>query len=432
MVSRNLKVNTIAREDWFPGLKTGILSSLKTLPAIIYLLFVTLFLSAQTAPGLLDPEGPEHPAKFPPEIVSRAAVLMDAETGTVLYAKNPDEPIPPASLTKLMTIHIALNEIDAGRSSPDEIISLPQESWAVNQPPRSSLMYLAEGHIVSLRELLLGLAIPSGNDAAVAVALRFSPTVQEFVDRMNAEARRMGLKETRFVEPSGIDENNMTTAMEFTALCREYIKRHPDSLRDFHSVMELAYPRTANVAPELRSTVATWRQRNHNPLLTSFEGTDGLKTGYIDESGYNIALTAERQGTRFVAVLLGARTARLRDADGQKLLSWAFENFKTLRPDFGVIEPVRLWKGKAKFAELTIDEAPEFTVPVDRGDKLWLSTEIIDPLIAPVPDRFQVGNLILSDAQGELRRIPLLTAREYEKGNFFKRIWDSLRLFFRK
>ncbi|GHT66508.1 hypothetical protein FACS1894110_10310 [Spirochaetia bacterium] len=384
--------------------------------AIIYSLFITLSLSAQTIP----------------DIASRAAVLMDAETGMVLFTKNPDEPIPPASLTKLMTIHLALQEVNAGRASLDEIVDLPAESWAVNQLPRSSLMYLAEGQIVSLRELILGMAIPSGNDAAVAVALRFSPTVEDFVDRMNAEANRLGLKETRFVEPSGIDENNMTTAMEFASFCREYINRHPESLRDFHSVMELAYPRMDNVAPPLRSTVATWRQRNHNPLLTGFDGTDGLKTGYIDEAGYNIALTARRQDTRFIAVLLGAGAARRRDADGQKLLSWAFENFKTLRPDFGDIEPVRLWKGKAKFAELVPGEAPEFTAPADRGNNLWLSTEIADPLIAPLPANYRVGNLIISDEQGELRRIPLLTAQEYEEGNFFKRVWDSLRLFLKK
>ncbi|GHU86983.1 hypothetical protein FACS189476_01530 [Spirochaetia bacterium] len=397
---------------------------MRTLLALICSLFITLPLSAQTIPGLLDLEGPG--------IASRAAVIMDAETGTVLFAKNPDEPIPPASLTKLMTIHLVLQEVDAGRASLDEIVALPPESWEVNQPPRSSLMHLAEGQIVSLRELILGLAIPSWNDAAVAAALWFSPTVQDFVDRMNAEAGRLGLKKTHFVEPSGIDENNMTTAMEFTAFCREYIKRHPDSLRDFHSVMELAYPRAANVAPPLRSTVATWRQGNHNPLLTSFEGTDGLKTGYIDEAGYNIALTAKQRDTRFIAVLLGARTVRYRDADGQKLLSWAFENFKTLRPVLGDIEPIRLWKGKTKFAELVPGEAPEFTVPVNRGDNLWLSTEIIDPLIAPIPVNYQVGNLILSDQQGELRRIPLLTAREYGEGNFLKRLWDSVRLFFRK
>jgi D-alanyl-D-alanine carboxypeptidase (penicillin-binding protein 5/6) len=400
---------------------------LKALLCIIGFSFITLSLSAQIAPGLLDIAGPA--------LNSRAAVLMDAETGAVLYAKNPDEKIPPASLTNLMTIHLVLKEIAAGRASLDEIITPPRESWAVNQPPRSSLMHLAEGQSLSLRELILGMAIPSGNDAAVAAALRFSPTVQGFVDLMNAEAQALGLEETHFVEPAGISEDNMTTAMEYTAFCREYITRHPESLRDFHSVMELAYPQAANVAPERRSTVGIWRQRNHNSLLTSFAGTDGLKTGYIDEAGYNIALTAERQDTRFIAVILGAPAVyggdRLRDEDGLRLFSWAFENFKTLRPLIGGIEPARLWKGKAHAAEFIPGETPDFTIPANRGAKLWISTEIEDPLIAPIPAHYRVGDIIISDDAGELRRIPLLTAKEYPQGNIFKRIWDSVQLFFK-
>jgi D-alanyl-D-alanine carboxypeptidase (penicillin-binding protein 5/6) len=361
---------------------------------------------------------------------------MDAVTGEVLYKKHGDTPIPPASLTKLMTIHLVMQEIDAGRASLDEIVELPPESWAVNQPPRSSLMHLAEGQIVSLRELILGLAIPSGNDAAVAVALRFSPTVQDFVDRMNAEAQRLGLTETRFVEPAGIDENNMTTAMEFTAFCREYITRHPDNLRDFHSVMELVYPRPDNVASELRRDVRFWRQRNHNSLLTSFEGVDGLKTGYIDEAGYNIALTAVREETRLIAVVLGAPAAwggdRIRDADGGNLLSWGFRHFKTLRPPEPEIPPARLWKGARKWVQAVPADPLPFTSFTNRGENLSWEAALDDPLIAPLPAGSVVGTLILSDKTGELRRIPLVIAEEALQGNILKRGWDSLKLFFRK
>jgi D-alanyl-D-alanine carboxypeptidase (penicillin-binding protein 5/6) len=384
--------------------------------------------------------GLEPPALSPlddvPDITSQAAVLMDAATGYVLYAKNGDTPIPPASLTKLMTFHIVFEEIAAGRASLDEIVELKPESWAVNQPPRSSLMHLAEGQIVSLRELLLGLAIPSGNDAAVAVALRFSPTVQDFVDRMNAEARRLGLKETRFVEPAGIDENNMTTAMEFTSFCRMYVNRHPDSLRDFHSVIELIYPQAANVTPEFRNRVGIWRQRNHNSLLTSFEGVDGLKTGYIDEAGYNTALTAARQDTRLIAVILGAPAAwggdRIRDADGTNLLSWGFRHFKTLRPPEPNIPPVRLWKGARRWVQAVPTEPLPFTSFIDRGENLSWEIALEDSLIAPLPAGSAVGTLILSDNEGELRRISLITVADVAQGNIFKRVWDSLELFLRK
>jgi D-alanyl-D-alanine carboxypeptidase (penicillin-binding protein 5/6) len=375
------------------------------------------------------------PSADAPDLGSLSAVLMDAATGIVLYAKNGDSPIPPASLTKLMTIHIALQEIDAGRASMDEIVELPSESWAVNQPPRSSLMHLASGQIVSLRELILGLAVPSGNDAAVAVALRFSPTVQDFVDRMNTEARRLGLTETRFVEPSGISENNRTTAMEFTVFCREYIRLHPGSLRDFHSVLEFAYPRAANVAPEYRNNVGTWRQRNHNTLLTTFEGVDGLKTGYIDEAGYNIALTAARLETRLIAVILGASASwggeRIRDADGEKLLSWGFNHYKTLHPPEPEIPPARIWKGAINWEEPAPAEPFLFTTFTDRGENLSWDIILDDPIIAPLSMGGSLGVLILSDHKGELRRIPLVTTREIERGNIFKRGWDSVLLFFR-
>jgi D-alanyl-D-alanine carboxypeptidase (penicillin-binding protein 5/6) len=384
---------------------------------------------AQTAPGFLEPGVPA------PEIASRAALLLDAETGTVLYEKNAGEPIPPASLTKLMTAHIALREAAVRGLSLDEALPPPRESWAVNQPPRSSLMFLAAGQQVSLRELLLGLAVPSGNDAAVAVALRLAPSVADFVEMMNREARDLGLQNTRFTEPSGISEKNLTTAREFALFCRRYIFLYPETLAEFHSVPEFAYPKVQNVAERYREKPGTIVQYNHNSLLKDFPGTDGLKTGYIDEAGYSIALTAQREGTRFILVLLGAPAVwggdKQRDEDGRKLLSWAFDQYRTIRPLLSDPEPVRLWKGKEEKARLLIAEEPDFTAPRDRGRPLYLATEIADPLIAPLSAGETLGTLILSDDLGELRRIPLLAAEDYGEGGFFRRLWDSIRLFFK-
>jgi D-alanyl-D-alanine carboxypeptidase (penicillin-binding protein 5/6) len=360
---------------------------------------------------------------------------MDAATGTILLVKNPDEVIPPASLTKLMTMHIVFEEIAAGGISLDEEIIPPRESWAVNQPPRSSLMYLNVGQRTTIRELLLGLAVPSGNDAAVAAALRFAPSVRDFAAEMNREARRLGLTNTRFVEPSGVSENNLTTAADFARFCREYLRRHPESLKNFHSVREFAYPKAENVAAAFRDDPRTIIQPNRNALLKTLPGVDGLKTGYIDEAGYNIALTAERHGTRFILVLLGAPARpggdRIRDADGEAILSWAFENFRTIRPVIGAPEPARLWKGKQNRVKLVPAEEAEFTAPADRGSSLWLATELYGPLIAPLPAAYPAGRLVIFDEQGELRGIPLVTAGACEAGGFFKRLWDSLRLFFR-
>jgi len=375
-----------------------------------------------------------------PEITSHAAVLLDAETGAILYAKNPHDEIPPASLTKLMTMHLVQKEVNAGKASLDEIVPITNESWALRQPPRSSLMFLAPGQTVTLREIMLGLAIPSGNDAAIAAALRIAPSVSDFAAMMTQEARRLGMAKTRFVEPSGISENNMTTAVEFALFCREYLRQHPRSLADFHSVREFAYPKAENVAEAFRDDPKTIVQENRNSLLHTFPGVDGFKTGYIDEAGYNIALTAQRGGTRFIAVILGAPArpngARIRDRDGEHLLTWAFDNFKTVRPPAPQIEPIRLWKGKDKWVELRIMTPADFsnplafTAPVGRASSLRFTAEINQPLIAPLPAFHPVGALVISDAEGELHRVTLLTAREYRQGNIFKRMWHSIQLAF--
>ena len=379
-----------------------------------------------------------------PVIVSNAAVVMDAATGTIIYSKNPDMEIPPASLTKLMTMHLALREIYAGRASFDEIIEPTQESWAVNQPPFSSLMRLAPGHRLSLRELLLGLAVFSGNDASAAVALRFAPTVDAFVDVMNREARAMGLTRTRFDDASGYSPESVTTAREFAEFSRLYLYTHPQSLIEFHSVREFAYPRADNLLDSSEEDLTeipdefheTRVQRNRNNLLGSVEGVDGLKTGSIPAAGFNISLTAERGATRFIAVILGAPSGwggdRIRDEDGRRLLEWAFGNFKTIRPLVDVPQPVRVWKGKRNYANLSWGEPLEFTALIDRGEDLDWIIEIDNPIIAPLPAFSPVGSLVFYDNFGELRHISLVTSNELERGSFFKRFFDSIRLFFKR
>ena len=372
----------------------------------------------------------------PPELVSQSAVVMDAATGTLVYYKNPDDEIPPASLTKLMTMHLALQKIASGAASPQEIITPPRASWAINQPPRSSLMYLANGQQLSLRELLLGLAVFSGNDAAVATALHFAPSVENFAEMMNREAAALGLVKTHFTEPSGISEYNMTTAREFASFCRFYLETHPESLEEYHSVREFAYPVARNVAEQYRENPGTRVQRNRNSLLGRLEGVDGLKTGYIDEAGFNIALTAERKGTRFIAVILGAPAGwggdRIRDDDGRKLLEWAFASYKTIRPRPETPKPVRIWKGRENYADIDWGEDLDFTASVERGEKLNWIIEIDYPLIAPLSAGSPVGRFVLYDSSGELRRLPLVIVREAERGGFFKRFFDSIRLFFRQ
>jgi len=380
-----------------------------------------------------------------PEIVSRSAVMIDAETGALLYAKNGDDEIPPASLTKLMTMHLVMNEIREGRASYDEIIPITEASWAQRQPPQSSLMFLEPGQIVTLREILLGLAVVSGNDAAVAAAFRITPDMDRFAALMTAQARRMGLKATRFVESSGYSSQNMTTANEFAFFCYQYVKLNPDSMKNFHSVPEFSYPLEKNIRESRKNNISTITQTNRNTLLGKFEGVDGLKTGFIPESGYNIALTAQRGQTRFILVILGAPSqrggARIREEDGIRLLSWAFDNFKTVRPNIPPTEYAELWKGKEKNVKLAVksgqtimndEQKVIFTSPSNRANELFFETVINGALVAPLPKDHPVGYLVISDEYGELHRAQVVTAESYERGNIFIRLWHSVLMMFKK
>jgi D-alanyl-D-alanine carboxypeptidase (penicillin-binding protein 5/6) len=371
-----------------------------------------------------------------PKIRCKAAVLLDATTGEVLYAKNPDEEIPPASLTKLMTIHLALQKVSRGELSLDEKIELPRESWWINQPPRSSLMFLAERQQVTLRELLLGLAVSSGNDAAVAVAFYASGSVEAFADDMNREARILGLTRTRFVEPSGISEHNITTALEYAQFCKAYINFHPEVTSELHSVREFTYPKAENYPDYWTGKKDEITQPNKNNLLGSL-GVDGLKTGFIEESGYNIALTAEQNGTRYIAVLLGfpgtissRQAEQMRAEDGKLLLSWAFDNYKTVTPSMDSFPAITVWKADENTAEIIPMDSLNFTTQTNRAELPHWAINIDEPIIAPIPAGTTVGNLVFYDIQGELKRIPMITKNTVVEGNIFKRIWHSIKLFF--
>jgi D-alanyl-D-alanine carboxypeptidase (penicillin-binding protein 5/6) len=340
-----------------------------------------------------------------------------------------------------MTMHLLMKAVNEGRASYDELIPITIESWAQSQPHRSSLMFLEPGQTVTLREILLGLAVSSGNDAAVAAALHLAPSMLVFSEMMTNEARNMGLNVTRFTESSGISPLNRTTAAEFAHFCRLYIQKHPNSLKDFHSVQTFAYPLAVNVLERNRLNPRTISQNNSNSLLRTLPGVDGLKTGFIYESGHNIALTAERDQTRFILVLLGAPSgragSRIRAEDSTRLLTWAFENFKTVRPIIPQekeeeLFTVPLWMGKENNVKLKLTQPLNFTSHVNRSESIKYEVVIQEHLIAPLPAGHKAGYLYITDEYGELSRKPLVTEYASERGNFFKRIWHWIILLFKR
>jgi serine-type D-Ala-D-Ala carboxypeptidase (penicillin-binding protein 5/6) len=394
----------------------------------IVFLAQVLFAAASAAFGF----GPGGQGDVP--IRALSAVMLELETGTVLYEKNPDTPIPPASLTKLMTVHLLLDAAAAGRLDSDAEIPIPEDAWWTSLPPRSSLMFLGPGQYLTLDELILGLTVSSGNDAAIAAAYLISGGVEPFVERMNREAEALGLADTRFVDPSGLSADNITTARDFVRFCRLYVELHPDALEAYHAVGEFTYPEDHNV--DMPDKFHRITQANRNVLLGEYPGLDGLKSGYIDESGYNLAVTAEREGMRLIAVLLGGdgdthpEGRRRIAADARALLDYGYGEYTLIRPSRTRLEPVRVWKGRLDRIKPIPGEEIVAVIPKSRLPLLSTRIEYETPLIAPILHREPIGRIVLLAGREELARFPLVAEREVEEAGFLKRWIHALRLLF--
>lgn len=372
----------------------------------------------------------------PPELSARAALMIDVETGTVLYERNADEAIPPASLTKVAGMYTVFEAVELGQAALNDTVEIPANAWARNMPPYSSLMFLGPGQEVTLEELLYGLAILSGNDAAVAVATHVSGGERQFVARMNHAMRRLGLEQTRFVEAAGLSAENTTTAREFTRFLYAYLQRRPDALTRFHALPEYSYPLEHNRTPDNGEPTIT--QANRNVLLREYDGADGIKTGYIPASRYNLAFTAARDGRRLLGVLLGVpgdnhiEGGRERARQAAALLDYGFDKFTNREigaPDLGHLT---VWFGTAREVAVRADGHDVVTLP--RGLLADLEGEVILPREheAPLTSGTRIGELRYT-VNGELLHVRSLYAAEsVDRGSLPRVLWDHIRRFFRR
>ena len=380
------------------------------------------------------------------DVWAGSAILIDASNGCVLFEKNADKVIPPASIAKLFVMYIVFKEVEAGRFSLDDVVPLPERSWAINMPSDASLMFLGQGQIVTLRELLKGLAVASGNDAALAVAAYISGSTKAFVERMNEECAALGLKHTHFVEPSGYDEHNVTTARELAAFCCEYIRRFPQSVEEFHSAPSIKYPLEKNLPSwqKAKGDSSAIYQKNTNPLLGVMEGCDGIKTGFIYESRYNLALTAKRNGVRYISVTMmgtgvGSKQGNAgRVHDGTEMMEWAFSSFADFAPESSLPEfyPVAALGSKntnGAFVKLIPAWKNTITVPHINGESALADAQSVKAKVS-IP-KFIYGGVEAGKAYGQiqyklgdvvLETVPLVADRSYEQAGLFGRIIDSL------
>ena len=387
------------------------------------------------------------------DVWAKSAILLDVSNGNILYEKNADAIIPPASMTKLFAMYVVEEEIASGRFSYDQVIPLPPESWACNMPPHSSLMFLGKDQRVTMEELLLGLSICSGNDAAYALAYTVSGSMDAFVERMNLVASDLGLEHTHFVESSGYSELNQTTAREMAEFATVYLRRHPQSLHRFHSVLDFTYPKSKNLAPgdkphaqdfsqglPQKITMAI-TQENTNPLLGKLQGCDGLKTGYIDESGYNLSLTAVRGETRFLSVTMGGPGKNAKEGqagrvhDGTELMEWAFANFADASLEVKV-HPylVRSFNASEKMLRLVPAFTEEtFTVPYVSGgsmaenlDSVRIEVQLPDYTWGQIEQGSIQGKIVISASDYLLQEIPLVSDRSLSSANWVGTLSDII------
>ena len=236
----------------------------------------------------------------------RSAVVMDADTGRILFAENADRPVPPASVTKVLSLYLVYEAISEEKVHLDDKVRVSKKAWRT----RGSRMFLEPDSEATLEELIKGVCVVSANDAAVALAEYIAGDTDKFVDRMNAKARQLGMFHSRFKNPHGLPaKGQTTTARDIAILSRDYLRRFPQSLQ-IHSTQSFTYH---NIT-----------QHNHNLLLTRYPGTDGIKTGFVHASGYNLAATAVQGNTRLIAVVLGSRTPGIRLRETIRLFDEGF------------------------------------------------------------------------------------------------------------
>ena len=353
-----------------------------------------------------------------PKLPADAYFLMDATTGQVLVDHNGDLALPPASLTKIMTSYVLAEEVEAGRASLDDMITVSRKAWSQNPTFNgSSLMWIEPGKQVSLADLERGIVISSGNDASVAVAEHLAGTEASFVDVMNQLALELGLTDTIFRNPHGLPHpEHRSTARDLAKLSVALINSYPEHYK---------------IYKERSFTYNGIKQFNRNSLLRSDSTVDGLKTGYTSEAGYGLVASAQRDDMRLVSVVLGSASTRSRTSESSSLLNYGFRFFQNLRPlsaEVTLVEP-KVWKGAADSVYAGVLKSIVLTVLRERSAA---DIEIItdEQLEAPLLRGDEIGMVRVVRGGELIYETPLVVLEDVPSGGFLKRLIDALILWF--
>lgn len=343
---------------------------------------------------------------------AKSAVLMDASTGQILYADNADVSLPPASITKIMTLLLIMQEIEAGTLHYDDMVTASARAKSMG----GSTIYLDAGESMSVRDLIKGIAVASANDACVAMAEHIAGSEEVFVRRMNEEAARLGMEHTHFVNTNGLPaEGHVSSALDVAIMARE-LMRYPD-----------IFTFTTIWTDSLRN--GNFSLANTNRLIRFYEGATGLKTGSTSEAGCCICATAERDGLSLIAVVLGAPTSNDRFGDARTLLDFGFANYALWQSEDPHVK-VRITKGEQASVSTTMAEPLLMLLTKADKAKAVLITETPDSLSAPVTAGQVVGRAVCRCGDIEIAACDLLAAEDVKKLGLGRAFTAMLRLLF--
>jgi len=350
-----------------------------------------------------------------PEPVATAWIVMDAASGKVLAGENIDTPLPPASITKVMTSYVIAAEMAAGKISRDDPVRMTENAWRQGGAATDgSYSGFEVNQSAPLVEMEKGMVVQSGNDAAIALAEHVAGSEQAFAALMNQHAQRLGMANTHFENATGLPgENHVSTARDLALLGIALARDYPEAY-SYNAIKEF--------------TVGSITQPNRNVLLWRDSSVDGIKTGHTSAAGYCLMASAKRGDQRLVSVVLGSTSEKQRADDSQALLNWGFRFFEThtLYEPGQAVATQRVWKGQADEMSLGVDGPVLVTLPRGRYEQLQPMMDVPSVLVAPFGQGEQVGTVrVMLDDEVLVER-PLVALEAVERAGFFKRIWHEI------
>ena len=385
--------------------------------AILFAVSLSHGLLAQTPNPVAGQSAAPQPSAIPapPQLAATGFILIDADTGDVLAEQNADQRLPPASLTKMMSSYLVVDEIERGRIAESNMVNISVKAWKMG----GSRMYVKEGTQVSVIDLLRGVIIQSGNDATVALAEYVGGNEDAFVDIMNKKAATLGMTGTHFQNASGMpDPNHYATARDLSHLARAIINDHPNHY---------------GLYAEKVFIYNNIRQPNRNLLLYRDPTVDGLKTGHTEEAGFCLVSSSKRENTRLITVVMGTQSDESRAAETQKLLAYGFRYYETvnLYKANSEITKAKVWSGKAPDVALALAQDVRLTLPRGRLDALKATVQVNEIIKAPIKVGQELGRIQVELDGKIILNQSLVALTVVEQASFFVRTWDSIKLFFR-